>query len=176
MITLLSNILIPIAICAILIAVLLLLHPLIQGDEKFVIETQKHTPLKVLERGSNFLVVSTNIPYSNYGKQICMVLDIFPRVLLPQEQYDKATVTAHLEQAHAPRADEYFEAFMVYPNKTGDLTLTLRFFSPLLSIEDSLKDIFDVTINIYSNGIGRNEMFIRKTGLVVQKEELVAII
>lgn len=174
--TTLPNILISVAIFIGLIAFLLFLHPILQGDEKFVIETEKKSSLKVLERGENFLVVNTIIPYNNYGKQICMVLDTFPRVLLPHEQYDKAIVTANLEQLDAPRTDGYFEAFMVYPHKSGDLSLTLRFVSQQSSIEDALQDIFDVSINIYSNGIGRNDMFIRKANLVIKKEELVAII
>ena len=88
-----------------------------QGDSEIEILTAQRTELQLVSAEDGRAVFVAQIPLCNLSAQDGIILDAFPRHLLPQEQYDAARVESRLELLTAPREDGYFEAVIIEGNK-----------------------------------------------------------
>ncbi len=143
-----------------------------QGDENFICLVDKRSPL-VCERLDNKTAkFSFFLPYINLGKQEGVVLDAFARSLLPKEQFDLARVITFLERIEKRRDDNYLEAFIFKKNVQSDFIITICFEAlDDNKMQDVLRQMVDLTIDIYINVVGRENVQIRKTSLTILLEE-----
>lgn len=158
------------AIC-LLVALVLFVYIKLQGEGDVRVLTSEHGELKCEYIDDKKAVFSMVIPFYNAGKQEDIILDAFARVLLPQEQFDMARVTALLERPERRRSDNYLEAFIVKIKQKGDFILTLTVEAKDVSIEEVLKNIVDITIDIYWTAVSRRAPRILKDDLVVLLEQ-----
>lgn len=156
----------------VVIALVLFVYIKLQGEADVRILTSERSALVCDYIDKEKAVFSMTIPFYNGGKQEDIILDAFARVLLPQEQFDLAKVTARLEHVDRRRSDDYLEAFIVKIKQKGDFVLTLTVEAKEgITIQEVLKDIVDITIDVYWTAVGRRAPRILKDDLTVLLEE-----
>ena len=130
-----------------------------QGNEDIVIMVKRRTPFVVEDISFDQVVLSTDIPFVNRGKQYGTIMDMFPRHLLPQEQFDNVRIQS-------------WEA-LVYKQRQGS-TIRLRLVMTANSgnIRKDLVGFPDMPIDIYHQVVGREAYRISKTRITLTAEEL----
>lgn len=157
------------------IAVLYLLFRLFvwrQGNEHVVMLMKRRTPFIVEDMSFNQVVLSCEIPFVNKGKQYGTVMDLFPRHLLPQEQFDRVKVESWITDAHKERHDGYWEAVIIKPRKGGVCKLRLVLTAKSGNIRKDLVGFPDMPIDILYQVVGRTDYHISKDRLVLTSSEL----
>ena len=80
----------------------------IKGDCVLRMLKSKRTPLKVESIGMRHVTLSFTIPIKNVGKQLGTILDVFVRIYIPFEQYDKARGTDLLTDFYTRLVYDYW--------------------------------------------------------------------
>ena len=91
------NILTVVVSIIVAIAVLYLLFRLFalkQGDEKVILLPKRATNFQVSDRNFESITLFCDVPFVNKGRQNGTIMDLFPRPLLPEEQFDSVKVDA----------------------------------------------------------------------------------
>lgn len=145
-----------------------------QGDENFTILTEQTSLLEKKILSSKKASFIFKIPYFNFGKQDAIILDVFPRILLPQEQFGQAIVTAKLEDSNSRRDDYYMEALPVLLLEGGDFYLTIDIESTENNIATVLTNMVDVPIAFYYEVLGRCHLKYRKHNFIFRDEYFTA--
>ena len=142
-----------------------------QGDAEIEILTAQRTELQLVsvEDGKGFF--SAQIPLFNLASQDGIILDAFPRHLLPQEQYDAARVESRLELLTAPREDGYFEAVIIEGNKGNTLVLTVALTAKNGLLAEAVASMADMPVELYYQVVGRGECALHKERLVLPAAE-----
>lgn len=154
------------------VALVLFVYITLQGEGDVRILTGERSALTCEYVDKQKAVFSMIVPFYNGGKQEDIILDAFARVLLPQEQFDMATVTPLLERPERRRSDNYLEAFIVKIKERGEFILTLTVEAKDgAMLEDVLQNIVDMTIDVYWTAVGRCAPRILKDDLTVLLEE-----
>ena len=103
---------------------------------------------------------------------MCTIMDCYPRVLLPQEQFGGVRITGRVERADARRDDGYFESVLVYPKTSGVLIITLDIESQGEMPFDIIREMPDVNIDIVYQIVDRHKLYIDKTRIVLTAREV----
>lgn len=139
--------------------------------------TDKRTPLKLTSLTDSEAIFTTEMVLSNSGSEDAAITDVFARPYLPHEQYDQATVYGHVESSKRRRDDNYFEAVILKKGTELPLIITLRFVANNgCSIQEAMKNMVDMDVAIYYNGMARKEMYIRKDFFTVMGTEILALV
>ena len=128
-----------------------------QGDCAFRIYTGKMTPLTVEQMELGTVVFSTTVPIRNIGKQNGTLMDVFSRVYLPCEQYNKVDTHILTMDINSPREDNYWEAVIVPKKET--ITLQIKLF------------ITGKSGNIYQ-AVGRSDWYYAKERIYLTSDEM----
>ena len=142
-----------------------------QGDAEIEILTAQRTELQLVSVEDGTGVFSAQIPLFNLASQDGIILDAFPRHLLPQEQYDAARVESRLELLTAPREDGYFEAVIIEGNKGNTLVLTVALTAKNGSLAEAVASMADMPVELYYQVVGRGECALHKERLVLPAAE-----
>ena len=147
----------------------------IQGDEDFRIFPAEKGPVKCEYIDEEKAVFSCTLTYRNTGKQLAMVLDIFPRLLLPREQFDIARVSCRIEHPIDRRDDGYMQAFLSDAGDKGELVLVLEMqVKEGKKMEEILEDMVDITLNTYTISVGRTMPKTKKEFLTIDADDIKA--
>ena len=144
----------------------------IKGDCVLQVEKSKRSPWRVDSMDMHHVSLSCTIPIRNVGKQLGTIMDAFVRTYLPFEQYDKARVTAHLTDYDVPRPDDYWQAFILDPNKSKKFLITLDIEGKGDSLLHDLEDFPEMAMDIIYQVVARSDYYYAKTRLILTKEEL----
>lgn len=145
---------------------------IIKGDCVLKMMKSKRTPIRVESMTMDSVTLSYTIPIKNVGKQLGTIMDAFVRTYLPFEQYDEATVTAHLTDFDVPRHDDYWQAFILEPGKVKKMLITLEIKSKSGSILRDLETFPEMAMDVIYQVVARSDYYYAKTRVVMTKEEL----
>lgn len=152
---------------------LICIYAFYKGTDDTNIFVKKMSPLKLESISETEAVFTTELPMVNTGTEDAAILDVFPRPYLPQEQFDAATVFGHIETPNRRRSDNYFEAMILKADSQCQLILTLRFVAnDGRNIRDALRDMVDMDVAIYFNGLARKDIYIRKVFITLMGEQI----
>lgn len=143
-----------------------------QGNEHLVIMAKRRTPFIVEDINFNEVILSCEVPFANRGKQYATIMDMFPRHLMPQEQFDGVHIESWLTDKHHERHDGYWEALIVKQRKSGTIKLRVVFTSKTGNIRTDLQGFPNMPIDIYHQVVGRTDYRISKTRVVLTAREL----
>ena len=143
-----------------------------QGDAKMVPDIRHRTPFVVETISFDRVVFSCEIPIKNRGKQLGTIIDCFPRVQLPQEQYKASRVNAWLMLTSRERDDGYWEAFILESNVSETIRLRVAMNSTSGNIREDLKNFPDMSIDIYFQIVARSDWYLFKERIVMSAEEV----
>jgi hypothetical protein len=142
-----------------------------QGDTEIEILTAQRTELQLVSAEDGRAVFVVQIPLCNLSAQDGIILDAFPRHLLPQEQYDAARVESRLELLTAPREDGYFEAVIIEGNKGNSFVLTVSLTAKNGLVAEAVAGMADMPVELYYQIVGRGECTLHKERLVLSAAE-----
>lgn len=143
-----------------------------QGDERIVMLVEQRTPFIVEDMSFSQVTLSCDIPFKNQGKQNGTIMDLFPRHLLPQEQFDLVDVRSWTTPARKERHDGYWEAVIIPPNKRGMVRLRVILTAANGNIRVAVADFPDMNIDIIYQVVGRTDWHYSKQRLTLTAEEL----
>lgn len=156
---------------------LICIYAFYKGTDDTTILVEKMSPLKLERISETEAVFTTELPMVNRGTEDAAILDVFPRPYLPQEQFDAATVFGHIETFNRIRSDNYFEAMILKAGSQCQLILTLRFVAnDGRDIREALRDMVDMDVAIYFNGLARKDIYIRKVFITLMGEQIRALV
>lgn len=139
-------------------------NPVFYGDRR--------TEFVATDFGQSSMTVACEMPYMNTGKQLCTIMDCYPRVLLPQEQFSGVKITGRVERIDARRNDGYFEAVLVYPQTGGTLIVTLDIEVVSDAVRETLLAMPDVNVDVVYQIVDRHSLYINKTRIVLTANEV----
>ncbi|MDD4320473.1 MAG: hypothetical protein PHH31_02845 [Acidaminococcaceae bacterium] len=170
--------LIMVLIClAIAGAIVIIIYAWMKPTDKTSVLTSKRTVLQLTSLTDKEAVFITEMPISNTGVEDAAITDIFARPYLPQEQYKQATVYSNVETSNRRRNDNYFEAFILQKKSQVSLIVTFRFVANTgYDIKEAMKNMVDMDVAIYYNGMARKEIYIRKDFFTVKSAEISALV
>ncbi len=152
------------------VAAVIGVYILLQGNERLVMRFSERTPLACADIDEHQATLFLSIPIENEGRQDGIVMDAFGRLLLPKEQYDQAKIVLKLDKEDALRTDDYLPAFFIEPGKKTTLRMTFLITTDG-DIRSALRQLPDVTVDIYCHISGRTKPRIYKTALMIPLEE-----
>jgi hypothetical protein len=165
-----------ILIFVLLVAALVWLYIIRQGDAEFEFLVDQRTDCQLEAIDSATAVFSCKVPFVNIGTQDGTIMDCYPRHLLPQEQFDAVEVASYLELETRPRKDGYFEAAIV-PKTTGNaVKVTLKFTAKEGNIKDVMTEMVDMPVDIVYQAVARSSWYIDKRRITITADELAAAI
>nr|WP_252894088.1 hypothetical protein [Veillonella denticariosi] len=102
-------------------------------------------------------------------------MDLFPRHLLPEEQFDAVKVESWtMDMSRPPRNDGYFESVIIEPRKGGTIRLYVTLKAKNGNIRDALIGFPYMNIDIVYQVVGREDWHIAKDRVRLTPEELEA--
>ena len=143
-----------------------------QGDAKFIIEARRRDPFALKSMSTDTAVFETEVPFHNGGKQLGTIMDFYPRVLLPREQYDLCAVTAQLANKDAERDDGYWESVIYYPHKGSRIRVTVTLTSKGGNIREDLRTFPDMPVDLVYQAGSRSEWYIHKARITLKASEV----
>lgn len=167
------NILVAIIVVLAIFYILYRLFVWKQGNENVVLLIKRRTPFVVEHRDFASVTLYTDIPFVNKGTQLGTIMDLFPRHLLPCEQFDRVTVNSwgqHLERTN--RQDGYFESYIVKPKTGGTVRIHVTFTGINGNIINDIEGLPDMNLDIYYQVVGRTFYRITKQRIRMTQEEV----
>ena len=127
---------------------------------------------KVSKSSDSFAQFTVKVPLKNETGIDLTIVDAFPRILLPEEQYKSARVFGRAVFGEDGREDGYWEAVII-PRRTGaNLTLVLEITSEDGRMERALAKLPDFNVDLYWQTVCRNPIRIEKARFKIQAAEL----
>lgn len=143
-----------------------------QGNERITMLVKRRSPFVVEDISFDKVVLVCDIPFVNKGKQNGTIMDLYPRHLLPQEQFDNVHIESWTTDANHERHDRYWEATIIEPRQGGMVRLRLIITGIHGNIKKDLIGFPDMNIDIVYQVVGRSDWHIAKNRLVLTSEEL----
>lgn len=143
-----------------------------QGDEAITMLVKRRTPFVVEDESFQQVVLVSDIPFVNKGRQNGTIMDLYPRHLMPQEQFDNVHIQSWTTDANAERHDGYWKAQIIETRKGGTVRLRLIFTAKNGNIHKDLKGFPDMNIDIVYQVVGRSDWHISKNRITLTAEEL----
>jgi len=171
--SILVNLIMCLIILAIVGAIVIVVYAWRKPTDNTSVLTDERTALKLASLTDKEAIFTTEMILNNSGVEDAAVTDVFARPYLPQEQYNQATVYGHVEALNRRRNDNYFEALILHAKSQRPLILTLRFVANEgYDIKDAMKNMVDMDVAVYYNGMARKEIYIRKNIFTVMSTEI----
>lgn len=167
------DVIISIIILIVAVIIFAALGFLYQGEEKIKFLVEQSSPFKLEKMTERDVWFSCTIPVMNHSSQDGIIMDAFPRVLLPYEQYDKVEMRGLLYNEKFPREDGYWEAYILPKEKSINTVLVLKLSAREGNIIDALQEMVDVPVEIYYQTVGRGSFSIKKSRIMLMKEDVV---
>ena len=145
-----------------------------QGDEHIQMVTKRRSAFQLEDISFDKVTLVCDIPLTNRGKQNGTIMDLYPRHLLPQEQFDNVHVECWTMDVARPRHDGYFESYIVEPKKGGTIRLHVIMTGKNGNIRKDLQGFPDMNIDIVYQVVGRTDWHISKNRICLTSEELQA--
>lgn len=142
------------------------------GKAEPVFDGEHRTAFRAVSLGERSMTVQCEMMYRNTGRLMYTIMDCYPRVLLPQEQFGDVRITGRVEREDARRSDGYFESVIVYPKMGGTLIVTLELEMQNEAAFDTLCKMPDVNIDIVYQIVDRHKLYIGKTRIVLTAREV----
>ncbi len=143
-----------------------------QGDANFKFVVDQRTAFSLTGITEDTATFVSQIPFVNNGTQGGTLMDVYPRHLLPCEQFDAVEVDSRLTLDKANRSDGYWEAYIVLKNTGGSIILTVKFTAKSGDIKAALADMVDMPIDIVYQVVARGPWYINKERLVMTADEI----
>ncbi|MDY3974322.1 hypothetical protein [uncultured Veillonella sp.] len=143
-----------------------------QGDEQITMLTKRRTQFEVEDINFHQVTLVCDIPFVNKGRQNGTIMDLYPRHLMPQEQFDNVWIQSWTTDANAERHDGYWKAQIIEAHKGGIVRLRLIFNAKNGNIHKDLAGFPDMNIDIVYQVVGRSDWHISKNRIVLTAEEL----
>ncbi|MBD8976753.1 hypothetical protein [Veillonella magna] len=143
-----------------------------QGNERIVLVTKRRTPFQVEDLTFKTVTLVCDIPFVNRGKQNGTIMDVYPRHLLPQEQFDNVSIVSWTTDANRERHDGYWESVIIEPRKGGTIRLRVILEGKTGNIRKDVVGFPDMSIDIVYQVVGRSDWHISKQRIVLTAEEL----
>lgn len=147
-----------------------------QGNEHIVLLTKRRSPLQLEAKSFDKAVFTCDIPFVNKGKQNGTIMDLFPRPLLPEEQFDSVRLYAWTMDVKRPRHDGYFESYIVEPRKGGTIRLFLEMTATSGNVRKDLLNFPDMNVDIFYQVVGRSDYRISKTRIRISAKEIAQLL
>jgi len=175
--SILVNLIMVLIFLAIIGAIVIIIYAWMKPTDNTRVLTNKRTALQLTSLTDKEAIFSTEMPLSNTGVEDAAITDVFARAYLPQEQYKQATVYGNVETSNRRRNDNYFEALILPKKSQVSLIVTFRFVANAgYDIKKAMKNMVDMDVAIYYNGMARKEIYIRKDFFTVKGAEISALI
>jgi len=175
--SILVNLIIGLMILAIVGAIIIVIYAWMKPTDNTSVLTDERTALKLVSLTEKEAIFTTEMLLNNSGVEDAAITDVFARPYLPQEQYNQATVYSHVETVDRRRNDNYFEALILQAKTQRPLIVTLRFVAnDGYSIKEAMKNMVDMDVAIYYNGMARKAIYIRKNFFTVMGTEISALV
>ena len=143
-----------------------------QGNCNIQIFGDGRSKFKIDELTKESATFSTLIRYKNVGSQNGTIVDLFPRHLLPQEQFDAVNVESWLFDKSMERHDGYWEAIIVKKGLEGIIQLNIKLTAKNGDIINTLENMVDMPVNLVYQVVGRSWFDIYKERIIMYKEEV----
>lgn len=143
-----------------------------QGNERITMLVKRRTPFVVEDISFDKVTLVCDIPFANRGKQNGTIMDLYPRHLLPEEQFDKVHIESWTTDLDHERHDGYWESVIIEPRKGGTVRLRLILTAKSGNIRKDTEGFPDMSIDIVYQVVGRSDWHISKNRLVLTAEEL----
>jgi hypothetical protein len=147
------------------------------GWEDIRVDTS--SPVELLSKDENSLVLSKKLHFYNEGKQCATIMDAICRSQLPYEQYDGIEVRAKAEREGEVREDDYFEAVIIQCKgyKGGEDSLNIYAKVKLtprkgMSLDEALSHMVDLPLDIIWQETGRMPQHYKKIRITITAEEI----
>lgn len=171
------NVIMCLVILAIVGAIVIIAYAWMKPTDNTSVLTDERTALKLVSLTEKEAIFTTEMVLQNSGVEDAAITDVFARPYLPQEQYNQATVYGHVETIDRRRNDNYFEALILQAKSKKTLVVTLRFVAnDGYSIKEAMKNMVDMDVAIYYNGMARKAIYIRKNFFTVMGTEIIALV
>lgn len=161
---------------ALILAGLIYLFIMWEGNAVFEVRTESRSPFVLDELTKDSVTVKTKVEFANTGKQCGTIMDCYVRHLLPYEHFDGVKVYAKAELEDAPRPDEYFEATLIQRQSSIQvwvkITLTAR---KCDDIKAALTEMVDMPVDLVYQYVARRPWAIDKKRIVLTAAELAAL-
>ena len=148
------------------------LYILNQGNCNIQFFGNSRSEFKIDELTQDSIIFSTLIRYENNGGQNGTIVDLFPRHLLPQEQFDAVKVESWLFNTETERHDGYWEAIIVKKGQDGTITLNVKLTAKNGDIINTLENMVDMPIHLVYQVVGRSWFKIYKERIIMYKDEV----
>jgi hypothetical protein len=150
------------------------LYILNQGDAKFEFLVSDRAAFKLSSLTQESAVFTTSVPFVNSGPQDGTIVDLFPRHLLPQEQFDKVKAESFVSRQGAERSDGYWEAVII-PKKTGGvLNVTVVLTAKEGGILPLLPEMVDMPVKLVAHIVARRKWYLQKAEIILPQTEIAA--
>ena len=147
------------------------------GWEDIRVDTS--SPVELLSKDENSLVLSKKLHFYNEGKQCATIMDAICRSQLPYEQYDGIEVRAKAEREGEVREDDYFEAVIIQKkgDKAGEDSLNVFAKIKLtprkgMSLDEALSHMVDLPVDFIWQETGRAVQHYNKLRIEIPAEEI----
>ncbi|MBP2639553.1 MAG: hypothetical protein H6Q66_504 [Firmicutes bacterium] len=161
-----------IVLLAALLALLVWVYIRRQGNEKIRFDIGQRSDCVLETLTETTAVMSCKVPFRNTGSQDGTVMDAFPRVLLPYEQYDAVEVSARMMLETAPRVDGYWEAVIIPKHTGGTVVVAIQFVARQGDIRTALAEMVDMPIDLVLHIVSRSLAYLTKQRIVITSEEI----
>jgi len=169
--SILVNLIMCLMILAIVGAIVIVIYAWMKPTDNTSVLTDERTALKLVSLTEKEAIFTTEMLLNNSGVEDAAITDVFARPYLPQEQYNQATVYSNVETVDRRRNDNYFEALILQAKSNRALIVTLRFVA-----NEAMKNMVDMDVAIYYNGMARKAIYIRKNFFTVMGTEISALV
>lgn len=168
------NVIVAIAVIVAILYLLFRLFVLKQGNERVILLPKRKTSFQLADMNMSSITLFCDVPFVNKGRQLGTIMDLFPRPLLPEEQFDGVKVNAWAMDIDRPRHDGYFEAIIIKPRKGGTIRIYVTLTGRNGNIREDIKGFPYMDIDIYYQIVGRTDYHIDKQRIRLTAEEVQA--
>lgn len=144
-------------------ALIIIVYAKTKATDNSQIVVSEKTPLCLESLTDEEAIFSVQMPLRNTGKEDGVMLDVFARAFLPQEQFSEAVCFTHVETVDRRRNDNYFEAMILPSGAETMLVVTLRYVAQnKKKMRDIMENMVDMDVAMYLNGAGRRDTYVKK--------------
>ncbi|MCX7971180.1 MAG: hypothetical protein N3A57_06415 [Negativicutes bacterium] len=138
-----------------------------QGEAVFVFSVAERGPWRLQAKDEREMIIAAAFPFSNQGRQDGTLIDVFPRVQLPEEQYDLARIRARLYWQEKSRTDDYWECFIFPKGFRGWLVLEITVTARDGTLSAACRQLPDFPVDIYYQAVSRTDYYINKVRMII---------
>ena len=148
-----------------------LIRQILKKQGNATIVWSQHIPWISHKNRDNQLVFSTIIPVKNDTGIDFTLIDVFPRLQLPEEQYKEGIWRSWCRRVDTKRQDGYWEA-AILPRRTENAIEIFLVLDSLKTVDTAMMNLPDFSIDLYWLIVCRNPQRVEWQRLAVSAEKL----